>query len=65
MAGGETGHTRAISDVDAYDPATNTWTSLTPLPSARIAGVAVALGNDFIYTGGSYTTGGWRATPSP
>ncbi|MFC5850071.1 Kelch repeat-containing protein, partial [Deinococcus petrolearius] len=63
VAGGEVAHDRAVADVTAYDPATNTWTALTPLPAARASGVAAALGQGYLYTGGAWSRSGWRAQP--
>ncbi len=62
-AGGETSHDVAMDDVSAYDPATNSWTELTRLPMKRVSGVAAAIGDGFVFTGGSSTNSGWRATP--
>ena len=62
-AGGEAAHNVAIADVSAYDPATDTWTALTSLPVARVSGVAAVIGGGFVFTGGSSSAQGWRATP--
>ncbi|MEF2278521.1 NPCBM/NEW2 domain-containing protein [Deinococcus sp. YIM 134068] len=63
VAGGEVSHGRSVADVSAYDPQMDTWTALTPLPSARSSGVAAATGAGYVYSGGSWTKTGWRATP--
>lgn len=54
VAGGEIGHGKSMSDVTAYDPVSNSWTALTPLPAARHSGVAGSIGNQIFYTGGSF-----------
>jgi N-acetylneuraminic acid mutarotase len=63
VAGGEIGYQNRIADVNAYDPGCNCWTSLTPLPQTKASGVAVRLGDGFLYTGGGWK-GGWKATPA-
>jgi N-acetylneuraminic acid mutarotase len=55
--GGQTTHDTAVNTVFAYDPATNAWSQLNPLPAARYSGVAGAI-NGVIY----YTTGGSQTT---
>lgn len=54
VLGGETVHnTSTTSMVSMYDPATNTWSNLNPLPSARFSGVAGFIGRSIYYSGGS------------
>jgi hypothetical protein len=60
--GGSNGSS-TLSLVEAYDPATNTWTSQTPMPTARfflgggvVNGILYAVGGDPTPTGGSTTT---------
>ena len=65
VAGGETAHTRTIADVYAFDPAANTWTTLTSLPAPRFSGVAAAIGDKIYFTGGSSQTTTWLGTPVP
>jgi N-acetylneuraminic acid mutarotase len=51
---GETDHHNGRTNmVSSYDPATNTWTNLTPLPQSRYSGVAGFIGNSIYYSGGS------------
>ncbi|WNN91948.1 malectin domain-containing carbohydrate-binding protein [Gloeocapsopsis dulcis] len=52
VAGGETAHEKFMADVTAYDPLSNSWQELTPLPQARLAGVAASFGNKILFTGG-------------
>lgn len=54
VAGGEISHGKSISDVIAYDPVSNSWTALTPLPAVRHSGIAGSIGNQIFYTGGSF-----------
>lgn len=63
VAGGEKSAGQIVTDVTAYDPATDTWTPLTPLPEGRTGGVAAAVGDGFVYTGGSGSPKGWIAKP--
>ena len=58
--GGQTSHGSAIADVYAYDPAADTWTSLSPLPTARFSGVAGTINGMIYFTGGSSQTTTWR-----
>jgi N-acetylneuraminic acid mutarotase len=51
--GGEGPGRVALNYVQEYNPATNTWVSLTPLPGGRSSGIGVNLGNgDIMYTSG-------------
>ncbi|MFT3784836.1 MAG: kelch repeat-containing protein [Tepidisphaeraceae bacterium] len=47
-----------LSDVTVFDPATNRWTDLTPLPGQRMGGVAGVIGNRLYFSGGN-TPGLW------
>jgi N-acetylneuraminic acid mutarotase len=63
-AGGEckdvqTGTT--FNEAEVYDPATNTWTALPPLPEGRHAGAAVVVGDQAYVIGGNNGCGGNRA----
>lgn len=53
VAGGEISHGSAVSDVTAYDPLSDTWTVLTPLPAPRHSGVAGNIGEQIFYTTGN------------
>lgn len=56
VAGGEVKHGVGISDVTAYDPLSNSWKELTPLPATRRAGVVGSIENQIFYTTGASTT---------
>ena len=57
MAGGNNGSGATSGRLDMYDPATNTWTTLGAMPTARVAaaGTAVA-GRLYVIGGRSGTT---------
>lgn len=58
---GETIHMSGVTNmVSSYDPATNSWTNLTPLPANRYSGGAALLGTSLYYTGGSNTATTFR-----
>jgi hypothetical protein len=57
VAGGEIAHSSPMSDVTAYDPLSNSWTELTPLPAALLSGVAGSIGNQIFFTTGSPSPG--------
>lgn len=64
LLGGETGFNKGISDwVSAYNPATDTWDNLTPLPTPKWAGVAFVINGEIYYTGGSYQKSTFKGTP--
>ncbi len=60
VLGGETDHNAATRSVLAYDPASNTWDVLTPLPGDRFSGVARAMEGVLYFTGGSNTSTTYR-----
>jgi hypothetical protein len=47
----------STADVAMYDPASNTWTDLTPLPAGRSSHDAVVIGDKL------YVVGGWNMQP--
>ncbi|MBX3448593.1 MAG: hypothetical protein KF777_03485 [Planctomycetaceae bacterium] len=47
----------STADVAMYDPATNAWTDLTPLPAGRSSHDAVVIGDKL------YVVGGWNMQP--
>jgi N-acetylneuraminic acid mutarotase len=60
--GGEIATRNAFEDVSAYDPKTDTWTTLTPLPQGRHAfGAATAAGVAY-FAGGALVCGGGVST---
>ena len=63
VAGGESAHARPVADVFAFDPAANSWTTLTSLPAPRFSGVAAVIGDKIYFTGGSSQTTSWLGTP--
>ena len=63
-AGGETGHTLATDLVYAFDPSTNTWSSMTKLPAKRFSGVATEIGGEIFFTTGSSQTTTWKGVAS-
>jgi len=57
FAGGTTpGYSKQVNTMQRYNPATNTWSNMAPMPTARYEGVAAAI-NGIIYV-----AGGWGAT---
>lgn len=53
VAGGEISHAKPVSDVTAYNPRSNSWRALTPLPKSIHSGAAGSIGNQIFYTMGS------------
>jgi N-acetylneuraminic acid mutarotase len=69
--GGETdgtipGKPKALSVVNAYNPQTNTWTTLKSLPAARSTGFANVVGDRIVYSAGyngsNFYTTTWLGT---
>jgi len=59
-ANNETTGTRVTADVQAYDPATDSWTYVAALPSPRAYGAAVVLdGKIHLIGGGNYQGPAW------
>ncbi len=52
MAGGFAANGSSLASVEAYDPASNTWTSIAPLPQARNHLGLAALGGKLYAVGG-------------
>ncbi len=68
VIGGDSRVGRFLANVSAYNAATGVWSSLTPLPQARFAGVAGAIGDQMILTtgyNGGMTTTTWMSHPVP
>ncbi|MCC9138546.1 malectin domain-containing carbohydrate-binding protein [Pontibacter silvestris] len=55
VLGGLTSHNIRTNLVSAYQPSSNTWSSLTPLPAALASGVGATLNGSIHYTGGNFT----------
>lgn len=53
VIGGIAASGRHVSDVTAYNPRSNSWQALTPLPIERSSGVAGHIGNQIFYTTGN------------
>jgi N-acetylneuraminic acid mutarotase len=63
--GGEGPGRVALNNVEQYDPSTNKWTSLKPLPQIRSSGVAATFGDEIIFTtgyNGAFKADTWLGT---
>jgi len=60
--GGEISTPNAFEDVDAYDPKTDTWVHLTPLPQGRHAFGAATVAGIAYFAGGALVCGGGVST---
>lgn len=60
--GGEPFTANAFDDVTAYDPGTDSWMELTPLPTGRHAFGAATIDGTAYFAGGSLLCGGGAAT---
>lgn len=56
--GGKPGSKNTFDDVTAYDPSTDSWSTLKPLPQARHAFGAATVGGTAYFIGGAMTCGG-------
>lgn len=56
--GGQPGTPSVFDDVTAYDPKTDSWMTLTPLPQARQAFGAATVGDIAYFVGGAQLCGG-------
>ncbi len=63
VVGGESAHGVAVATVYAYDPATNAWSSLTPLPGSRYSGVGGDVGGTLVIAGGSFQASPYEGVP--
>ena len=64
LVGGRTDDILSLDRVDVYDPATDSWSTLTPLPEPRHSPIAVYVGGRFVVTTGFYEGGGVRGFES-
>ena len=64
VLGGQTSHNVPSSRVYAYSPSSNSWSSLTPLPIARAAGVGVELKGAIYYLGGNFSNVSRKGIPA-
>jgi len=65
VAGGEGPGRVALSNVEAYDPGSNTWSALTNLKAARSSGIGALWGDHFIFTtgyNGAFKSDTWLGT---
>jgi N-acetylneuraminic acid mutarotase len=64
VVGGESAYSNGrLANVTAYDPATNAWTELTPLPVKRTAAVADQFNGVIYETTGSMTSSTYKGMP--
>lgn len=65
VMGGETAHNFPLADVNAYDPISNSWKVLTPLPTKLHSGVGGAINGKIYYYSGAPTfrTTTYKGTP--
>ncbi|MES1026714.1 kelch repeat-containing protein, partial [Gloeocapsa sp. BRSZ] len=53
VAGGMLANGTDISEVKAYDPLSNSWSTLSPIPAPRSSGVAGRIGNNIFFATGA------------
>ena len=63
MLGGYDSNFNVIAQAEAYDPATGLWSTLAPMPAARLYSVAVTGADGRIYVLGGYDSG-FTVTPT-
>lgn len=66
VAGGDDRPGDLLSTVLAYDPSTDTWANLTPLPAPRLGDVAGAIGDQLVVSTGyddALTSTTWLSSP--
>lgn len=67
VAGGDEAVGDFLDNVIAYNPTTNSWTELTPLPSPRFAPIVAAIGNQVLvtdgYDDGTMSSTTWESDP--
>jgi len=54
MGGGDAPYTPYLSDVEIYDPATDSWETGIPMPNARMGHAAAVVGGKIYVMGGAY-----------
>ena len=53
-----------VANLEVYDPVTDTWKELTPMPSPRVAPIAVVLDGEIYVIGGFDPYRYWSANPT-
>lgn len=64
VLGGQLDHYTSVNSVLAYDPLSNSWTTLSSLPATRHSGVAGAFANQIFYTTGQLKTTTYEGAPA-
>ena len=62
VIGGVTQESLKVANVIEYDPSSNRWAKLTPIPEARQSPVADAIGNQVVVTAGALPSGAFTTT---
>ena len=62
MVGGQ--NTTELTQLEAYNPAANTWASLAPLPDLGDGNAGRYFGSAGVIDGKLYVVGGWRRNPA-
>ena len=64
VLGGECVHgSNRTNMVSSFDPTTNIWTNLTPLPQSRYSGISGVMNGNLFYSGGSSSSTTYKGTP--
>jgi N-acetylneuraminic acid mutarotase len=63
VLGGETTYLHSVTTCSAYDPTTNTWTDLSPLPVARSSGTAGVINGILYYANGVISKNVYKGIP--
>ena len=62
VLGGELSPDHTFPENEAYDPKTNAWTTLAPMPHGRHGFGGAAIGGDVYFVGGNLGLGGGQTT---
>ncbi len=63
--GGVDAFATALNNLERYDPVNNTWTTLSPMPTARSGAAGAFLGNELSPGGNLYVIGGRTTAGGP